>query len=249
MIKLDQAEYLGKDKRAFSLGYITITETEYLSAVSEDWHYHVNSHLTLIAFPWEEILRVRCVAPRIKEIETKCLTYTRTGWTKSKFHMSLQSSSILQRSMKAWVLTLYFIISFYCFGALVIENDVNYRTWYFIGSNDFPVFHKHLETRLFPVFMLPLALQLFFSLALLWVNVATINRQYRWALVSLNIYILVISFLLLVPIHEELNIHKTDVLIDKLIRTHELYRLPAETLLFILNSILLFKLLRRGIPL
>lgn len=35
------------------------------------------------------------------------------------------------------IATLYFSCIFYCIGALVIENDVNYPTWYYISEDQF----------------------------------------------------------------------------------------------------------------
>ena len=157
--------------------------------------------------------------------------------------MKLQSLSVPCRFTKTVVLTLYFIVSFYCFGALVIENDVNYKTWYFIRSSDFPLFHQQLQRLLLPVFMFPLALQLFLCIVLLWAKPSNVSKLYVWALVFLNIYILGISFLLQVPIHDKLNVQKSNALLNELIYTHASYRLPAEVLLFILNGVLLFKLL------
>lgn len=48
MIRLEKATFLGSVKRLFFLQGVVITETEYRCKVSEDWHYHVNNHLTLI---------------------------------------------------------------------------------------------------------------------------------------------------------------------------------------------------------
>lgn len=48
MIQLERAAYLGSNRRSFSLDGISVTETEYTKKVSEDWHYHVNNHLSYI---------------------------------------------------------------------------------------------------------------------------------------------------------------------------------------------------------
>jgi AraC family transcriptional regulator len=48
MIRLESAAYLGKNRKSFSLDGIVVSETEYTQKVSEDWHYHVNNHLTYI---------------------------------------------------------------------------------------------------------------------------------------------------------------------------------------------------------
>lgn len=48
MIKLEKATYLGRNKKSFFFEGAVISETEYVSKVSEDWHYHVNHHISFI---------------------------------------------------------------------------------------------------------------------------------------------------------------------------------------------------------
>lgn len=48
MIRLERATYLGNNRRSFSLDGISVTETEYTNKVSENWHYHVNNHISYI---------------------------------------------------------------------------------------------------------------------------------------------------------------------------------------------------------
>ncbi|HMF71536.1 MAG TPA: AraC family transcriptional regulator [Flavitalea sp.] len=48
MIRLERTAYLGTNRRSFSLDGIVVSETEYTKTVSEDWHYHVNNHITYI---------------------------------------------------------------------------------------------------------------------------------------------------------------------------------------------------------
>ena len=46
------------------------------------------------------------------------------------------------------LLTAYFAISFYILGGLLIENDVNYPTWYHLNAVHFGAYHLALENRL-----------------------------------------------------------------------------------------------------
>lgn len=141
------------------------------------------------------------------------------------------------------VLTTYFCLSFYCFGALVVENDVNYNTWLLIGNHEFPAYHQNPEALLGPVFMLPLTLLLIVSIVLLWVRPYSIKLLDTWIVIILNAYIIAESMLVQVPIHKQLSVEKTPLLIETLIRTHIWYRLPAEVLLFAFNIYLLYKVL------
>lgn len=147
------------------------------------------------------------------------------------------------RSIRQIITTSYFALSFYVLGALVIENDVNYPTWFFISDTDFPAYHQKLQRLLEPFFMFPIGLLLLNTLLLFWLRPAGVARWSIIAAFLVLIYILVESFLIQVPIHEQLNISKNPILLEELIQTHRSYRLPAEVLLFILNNYILFRLL------
>ncbi len=46
--------------------------------------------------------------------------------------------------MQTKLLTAYFMPSFYVLGGLVIENDVNYPTWYQLEASRFEAYHHAL---------------------------------------------------------------------------------------------------------
>src|SRR5690606_35763274 len=48
MIQLNGGRYLGSNKRSWNANGVLVSETEYHSKVFEGWHYHENSHITLI---------------------------------------------------------------------------------------------------------------------------------------------------------------------------------------------------------
>jgi len=48
MIKLQNGQFLGLNKRSFTAGGLILTETEYTSRVFEGWHSHEHHHLSLI---------------------------------------------------------------------------------------------------------------------------------------------------------------------------------------------------------
>lgn len=137
------------------------------------------------------------------------------------------------------VLTIYFSLAFYCFGMLVLENDVNYASWSMIGDSEFPHYHQKLESLLQPLFMVPLTLLLIVSIILLWIRPENIKRHHVWIVLILVVYIIGESMMIQVPIHQQLSIRKSNELLSTLIQTHRLYRLPAEVLFFVMNVYLL----------
>lgn len=48
MLQLHGGSYLGSNKKSWKANGVFISETEYHSKVFEGWHYHENSHITLI---------------------------------------------------------------------------------------------------------------------------------------------------------------------------------------------------------
>jgi len=140
-----------------------------------------------------------------------------------------------------YITTLYLVLAFYCFGALIIENDVNYPTWHFISDKDFPVYHQKLESYLNIFFKAPLTLYLFISILFLWWRPNRLKRPIVIISLLLYLYILALSLLAEVPIHNTLNHQKSHQLISNLIFIHRSFRLPAEILLFLCNTYIMYE--------
>jgi len=64
------------------------------------------------------------------------------------------------------ITTGYFCLSFYVFGCLILENNVNYATWHLIRKEDFGAFHQQLGNLLQPYFFLPMLLHVLFNVPL-----------------------------------------------------------------------------------
>jgi hypothetical protein len=144
--------------------------------------------------------------------------------------------------------SIYLALVFYCIGAIMIENEVNYRTWLLVGAQEFPAFHTAFDELLFPFFMLPLALCLFFSFLLMVIKPP---RKYLLIYIvnfAVLAYFLGISLLLQVPIHQHLNEQHSRGQILKLIDNNTLYRLPAVVLMLVLNFYLLYVSIGRRNP-
>lgn len=48
MLQLKAGRYLGHNKRSWDANGVFVSETAYHSKVFEGWHYHENTHITLI---------------------------------------------------------------------------------------------------------------------------------------------------------------------------------------------------------
>jgi hypothetical protein len=140
----------------------------------------------------------------------------------------------------ALLTVLYYFLIFYLIGALMIENEVNYRAWLLVGANEFPEFHASFDRLLTPFLKVPLT----FGLLLSWVMVF-INQPKKTRILFLSNAILLTAFVVVsltvqVPIHSQLNEIHDIHLINRLIDTNTAYRLPLLILIAGLNLRLLF---------
>ncbi|GAB3913757.1 hypothetical protein GCM10028803_58330 [Larkinella knui] len=141
--------------------------------------------------------------------------------------------------------TAYFVVSFYVLGALIIENDVNYSTWYQIESTSFSAYHQSLESHLRIYLFTPMAIQFLLNGLLIRQKPVALRSWFIVTLV-LNGYIIGESLLVQVPIHKALTNRYSVDLIDRLIMYHLWWRLPAELLVGGINTWLLHRCLRGG---
>ena len=137
----------------------------------------------------------------------------------------------------------YLCLSFYVFGCLVLENNVNYATWHLIRKEDFGAYHQQLEKLLQPYFFLPMLLQLLFNIAFIWLHPPQLKRGLIILVFLLNAYIIAESLLIQVPIHQALEHNKSELLLNQLIDKHLTYRLPSEILGAVFNILILNKII------
>lgn len=143
------------------------------------------------------------------------------------------------------LLTAYFVGSFYVLGALIIENDVHYVTWYQIGSTHFRAYHQALESRLQVFLFTPMAIQLLLNGWLVWRRPTGLPR---WPFVVTGLlygYVVVESLLVQVPLHRALASQYSVELLDQLIASHRVGRLPAELLAGSLTGWILYQSLTK----
>lgn len=143
-------------------------------------------------------------------------------------------------TLKGVLSVFYFFILFYLIGALMIENEVNYRTWLLVGANEFPEFHAAFDRLLTPFLKVPLTVGLLLS----WIMVFISKPQKTRILFLFNAIFLtafvVISLTVHVPIHAQLNEIHNIHLTNRLIETNTAYRLPLLIIITGINLWLLY---------
>lgn len=148
--------------------------------------------------------------------------------------------------MNKLLLVAYFFLNFYLAGVFVIEIEVNYRTWLFIGVDDFPLYHRSLVKLLFPAMLVPLT----FAGILSWLMVILpALKNYRRLFLIHAVLITafsVISLTLMVPLHNQLSLAFDAEIIRQLIFRSAVFRLPFQVAMVAINLYLLFRFLGRG---
>ena len=151
---------------------------------------------------------------------------------------------LLQQKVTLWTTTLYIFFSFYVFGCLVLENDLNYPTWQFIGAAHFPMYHQDLNERLIYILFLPMGIQLMLNVLFIFFHPTKLRKNIIMAALSFHLYVLVESLVMQVPIHAQLQQQFTLESLQLLIQSHRRYRLPGEIAALALDIVILYHLIK-----
>jgi len=139
------------------------------------------------------------------------------------------------------VFTIYIVVAFYVFGGGMINSMVAYRTWRFVGLNEFPKFHQADAERIIPFFVIVFLTTFILQLLLFWFRPLVINKSAVWIALALNLIVLISTTTTQFPIQTELSRGLSISLIEKLIRTDFLFRRIPMFGLEIVNGYMLFK--------
>jgi hypothetical protein len=146
--------------------------------------------------------------------------------------------------MKNIVFSVYILIAFYVFGGGMINALVSYRTWRWVGENEFPKFHQVDAALIIPLFVVFFFLSFIPQILLFWFRPVSIPRSLVWVALLLNLIVLVSTITTQIPIQTELDKRFSMELIDRLISTDFIYRRIPMFLLAITNFIMLYKVVK-----
>lgn len=136
---------------------------------------------------------------------------------------------------------LFFVLSFYCFGAGVMDSFVIYDGWRYVGANEFPVFHIEMGERIIALFVLPMIVLFIVNIVLYWFRPAAIPRLWvTMALISQLVGWLS-SIFIQIPIQLQLDHGKDEALLETLI-VSDWIRVVAWMLHIIIIITMLYKI-------
>jgi uncharacterized BrkB/YihY/UPF0761 family membrane protein len=139
------------------------------------------------------------------------------------------------------VFSIYILLTFYVFGGGVVNSLVAYRTWRFVGANEFPEFH-HVDGKLIiPLFVIFFFLSFIPQILLFWFRPGVISKWLVWLALLCNLIALISTITIQIPIQNELDKRFSMELIDRLISTDMVYRRIPMLLMAVVNFIMLYK--------
>ena len=142
------------------------------------------------------------------------------------------------------VFSIYILLSFYVFGGGIVNSLVAYKTWRWVGAEEFPKFH-HVDSELIiPLFVIFFFLSFIPQILLLWFRPMIIPRWMVWLALVFNLIALVSTITIQIPIQTKLDKSFSIELIEELISTDMVYRRIPMFLLAIVNFAMLYRVVK-----
>lgn len=110
-----------------------------------------------------------------------------------------------------------FALTFYCFGASVIDNYVLYRTFRVVGESEFVAFRAIFTPLIVAFLVVPLIFRTLFSILLLWLRPSAIRLWHVLLFLFFQLVAWISTFAVQLPIQFELDKGKNPELIETLI--------------------------------
>lgn len=121
--------------------------------------------------------------------------------------------------MKSNITVLFFMLTFYCFGAGLLDSFAIYHSWLFVGEEEFAAVHQATSQRIILFFVLPTLILTIVTILMFWYRPAAIPRHLLWFAFSCQMVSWISSALIQIPIQAQLSKGKDEALLNKLIAT------------------------------
>jgi uncharacterized BrkB/YihY/UPF0761 family membrane protein len=144
------------------------------------------------------------------------------------------------------IFSIYVLLAFYVFGGGMVTSLVTYRTWKWVGPNEFPKFHQSDNAYIIPVFVIFFFLSFIPQILLFWFRPAVIPKWMIWLALLFNLTMLISSIIIQIPIQMELDKRFSMELIERLTSTDLTFRVIPMILLAITNFIMLYKVVKNS---
>ncbi len=139
------------------------------------------------------------------------------------------------------IFSVYILISFYVFGAGIVNSLVSYRTWRWVGEAEFPKFHQIDSSLIIPIFVIFFFISFIPQILLFWFRPSIISKWLVWLAFLFNLVTLISTITVQIPIQVELDKKFSLELIEQLIHTDLIFRRIPMLLLAVTNFVMLHK--------
>jgi hypothetical protein len=156
----------------------------------------------------------------------------------------MKNATLRGERSRAVILFLFIVLTFYCYGAGMMDYFAIYEPWKLIDADDFAAFHQYQGKRIINIFVIPSAVMTLFNLLAAIFPVGNINVKWIWLSLLAYSFDWIFSFTMQIPIQLVLETKKDLYLIEELLRTNW-YRFAADTLQFLFVCILLWEIIRK----
>jgi hypothetical protein len=147
------------------------------------------------------------------------------------------------KNVRLILLILFVVLTFYCYGAGMMDYFAIYEPWKLIPTDEFAVFHQYQGKRIINIFVIPSAIMTLFNILVVIFPVHFVAK--KWARLSLLAYTFdwIFSFTMQIPIQLVLEKRKDMVLIEELLYTNW-FRFAADSLQFMFVCMLLWQVMK-----
>lgn len=149
------------------------------------------------------------------------------------------------KNTRTFFLFIFIVLTFYCYGAGMMDYFGVYEPWKLIDESIFAAFHQYQGARVVNIFVIPSAIMTVFNILVLIFPVHFVKRKWLWLSLLAYIFDWIFSFTMQIPIQLELEKRKDIQLINELLYTNW-FRFVADTLQFLFVCILVWQLLMKS---
>ncbi len=137
--------------------------------------------------------------------------------------------------------SVYFLSVIFLCGSDIVLGRIGYTTWELVGANEFPLFHRAIVSNTFK-FIPYWNVGVLFSIIMIWIHPRSISKLLVILVALILIWEGIATITLTIPIHKQLDISKSQVLLDELIHLDFYARMIPCITCLVLLGIMLFQL-------
>ena len=135
----------------------------------------------------------------------------------------------------------YFLLAIYAFSGGVLLGVMDYPLWKLIGAEDFPAYHRSYVKRTGILYVPFVFLSVVVNIVVIWLHPPAMPTALVAIAAVLQVFIVVVTATLVIPIHMKLNQAKSVELIDRAVKYHLYLRMVPGVIVMILVAIMLYQ--------